>query len=69
MTVFSFVASNAPVTSWSGDVNNFIKYLTGNQGLPSSQYLITVEAGTEPFTNPAGVTSKLSVTEYSIAVN
>ncbi|KAK6505727.1 hypothetical protein TWF481_007619 [Arthrobotrys musiformis] len=69
LTVFSFVASNAPVTSWSGDVNNFIKYLTGNQGLPSSQYLTTIEAGTEPFTNTAGVKSTLKVTAYSVAVN
>ncbi|EPS41796.1 hypothetical protein H072_4280 [Dactylellina haptotyla CBS 200.50] len=66
MTVFSFVASNAPVTSWSGDLNNFIKYLTSSQGLPSSQYLNTVQVGTEPF---VGTNAKLTVTNYSVAVN
>ncbi|KAF3096229.1 hypothetical protein TWF569_001871 [Orbilia oligospora] len=69
MTVFSFVASNAPVTSWSGDLNNFVKYLTSSQGLPSGQYLNTVQTGTEPFINNAGVTAKFTVTDYSVAVN
>ncbi|KAK6519171.1 hypothetical protein TWF281_003860 [Arthrobotrys megalospora] len=69
MTVFSFVASNAPVTSWSGDLNNFIKYLTSSQGLPSGQYLNTVQTGTEPFINTAGVTAKFTVTDYSVVVN
>ena len=47
-TVFSFVASST-VTSFSADLNDFISYLTANQGLSTSQYLMSVQAGTEPF--------------------
>ncbi|KAF3903669.1 Endoglucanase-1 [Arthrobotrys entomopaga] len=66
MTVFSFVASNAPVTSWSGDLNLFLKYLESNQGLSNSQYLNTVQFGTEPF---LGTNAKFTVTNLSVAVN
>ncbi|KAK6330354.1 hypothetical protein TWF696_003450 [Orbilia brochopaga] len=66
MTVYSFVASNAPVTNWSGDLNNFIKYLTANQGVSKSQYLNTIQAGTEPF---VGTNAKLTVTNFSVTVN
>ncbi|KAG6819882.1 hypothetical protein H0H93_007761 [Arthromyces matolae] len=45
--VYSFLPTSGTVTSFSGDINLFIKYLTSNQGLSSSQYLTTLEAGTE----------------------
>jgi xyloglucan-specific endo-beta-1,4-glucanase len=47
--VFSFVASSE-ATSFSGDILTFLKYLETNQGFPSSQYLTSIGAGTEPFT-------------------
>jgi xyloglucan-specific endo-beta-1,4-glucanase len=48
-TVYSFVAMSE-ATSFSGDILNFFKYLESNEGFPSSQYLLSIGAGTEPFT-------------------
>jgi xyloglucan-specific endo-beta-1,4-glucanase len=52
MTVFSFVASPSGSTAknFSGDLKTFFTYLINNQGFPSSQYLNSIGAGTEPFT-------------------
>ena len=47
-TVFSFVAEQQ-VTHFSGDLLDFYKYLETAQSLPSSQYLVYIGAGTEPF--------------------
>ncbi|KAF2120139.1 endoglucanase A precursor [Lophiotrema nucula] len=62
MTVFSFVASSQ-VTSFSGDLMDFFKYLETNQGLSSSQVLQSVGAGTEPFT---GSNAVLTVSGFSL---
>ncbi|GMF51976.1 unnamed protein product [Phytophthora fragariaefolia] len=48
-TVYSFVASDT-VKSFSGDLMDFFTYLIDKEGFSSSQYLNTVQAGTEPFT-------------------
>ncbi|RLN90906.1 hypothetical protein BBJ28_00000323 [Nothophytophthora sp. Chile5] len=64
-TVYSFVAS-AETTSFSGDLMDFFNYLTENEGMSTSQYLTTVECGTEPFT---GTNAVLTVSSYSAAVN
>ncbi|KAG7398960.1 hypothetical protein PHYBOEH_010065 [Phytophthora boehmeriae] len=64
-TVFSFVATKT-ITNFSADLLNFLNYLVKNQGLPSSQYLLKLEAGTEPFT---GSNAKMTVSSYSAAVN
>lgn len=63
MTVFSFVATK-DVNNFSGDLNNFLKYLTSSQGLPSNQYLIHAGAGTEPFT---GSNAKLTTSAYTLS--
>jgi xyloglucan-specific endo-beta-1,4-glucanase len=63
MTVYSFVAK-ATVTSYSGDLMDFFKYLEKDQGLKDSLYLIDVQAGTEPFTGKADLT----VSSYTVAV-
>ena len=65
MTVFSFVAQNKQTTSYSGDLMGFFKYLENTQGVPSSQYLQSIGAGTEPFT---GSNAKLITTKYSVVV-
>jgi xyloglucan-specific endo-beta-1,4-glucanase len=49
MTVFSFVASSE-VTKFSGDIKSFFTYLTNSQGFPASQFLLSLGAGSEPFT-------------------
>ncbi|KAG8910049.1 hypothetical protein FRC01_006579 [Tulasnella sp. 417] len=63
-TVFSFVAPYE-ITSFSQDLLPFITYLTTNQGISSSQYLVQLQAGTEPFIGSATLTT----TAYSAIVN
>lgn len=62
MNVFSFVASS-DVKSFKGDLVEFIKYLTSNQGMPGSQILQSVGAGTEPF---SGSNAKFTTSAYSL---
>jgi xyloglucan-specific endo-beta-1,4-glucanase len=64
-TVFSFVAASE-TTSFSGDINNFLKYLTENEGVSSNNYLQSIGAGTEPFT---GSGATFSVSQYSISID
>jgi xyloglucan-specific endo-beta-1,4-glucanase len=53
--VYSFLPTSGTVTAFSGDVNAFLKYLTSNGKIASSQYLTTFQAGTEA-TSGSGVT-------------
>ncbi|KAG3112450.1 hypothetical protein PI124_g8325 [Phytophthora idaei] len=64
-TVYSFVASDT-VKSFSGDLMDFFIYLIDSESFSSSQYLNTVQAGTEPFT---GTDVTLTVSSYSVVVN
>ncbi|KAI0198224.1 concanavalin A-like lectin/glucanase domain-containing protein [Astrocystis sublimbata] len=67
MRVYSFVATSPPVTSFSSDIKEFFNYLSNSQGFPaSSQYLITLQFGTEPFT---GSSTTLNVNSWSANVN
>jgi xyloglucan-specific endo-beta-1,4-glucanase len=65
MHVYSFVASSQ-VTSFSGDIMDFINWLSTNEGYPKSQYLTSIGAGTEPFT---GSGAKLTTTAYSLTLS
>jgi xyloglucan-specific endo-beta-1,4-glucanase len=65
MHVFSFVASSQ-VTSFSGNLKDFLTYLSSNYGLSTSQYLTSLGAGTEPF---VGSNAVLTTTAYSVAIN
>ncbi|ORY55263.1 cell 12a endoglucanase [Pseudomassariella vexata] len=64
MTVFSFVAPSQ-VTSFDGDIMDFVNYLIQSQGMSSSQILQSIGAGTEPFTGSDAVftTSAFSLSE------
>lgn len=62
--VFSFLPVSGTVPSFSADLNLFFKYLTTNQGLSSTQYLTTVEAGTEATSG----TATLTTSEYSVVI-
>lgn len=64
-TVYSFVASREQ-TDFSGDINDFLTYLQQNEGLSSSQYLLSIQAGTEPFT---GENAELKTTAYSVSLS
>jgi len=64
---YSFVASS-PIESFNGDILQFFDYLTTSQGFPaSSQYLINLQFGTEPFTSTGQAT--LTVSSWSASVN
>jgi len=64
--VFSFLPSNgAWITSFNGDLNVFLKYLTSNQGVSTSQYLKTAQGGTEATSGSATLTSST----YSLVIN
>lgn len=62
-TVYSFVAQSQ-VTSFSGDIKLFLTWLASNEGLPTDQYIISLGAGSEPFT---GTDAVLSVSAYSLS--
>ncbi|KAF9465916.1 glycoside hydrolase family 12 protein [Collybia nuda] len=64
--VWSFLPSNgAAITSFSGDLNAFLKYLTSSQGVSSSQYIKTAQGGTEATTG----TATLTTSAYSLVIN
>ncbi|KAH7105869.1 glycoside hydrolase family 12 protein [Auriculariales sp. MPI-PUGE-AT-0066] len=60
--VYSFLPTSGTYTSFSGDLNLFLKYLSANQSLPNSQYLTTVQSGTEATSGSATLSSTYSVT-------
>ncbi|KLO17895.1 glycoside hydrolase family 12 protein [Schizopora paradoxa] len=63
--VYSFLPTSGTITSFSGDINAFFKYLTSNQGVSSSQYLKTAQAGTEPTSG----TGTLTTSAFSLTIN
>ncbi|KAL0581451.1 hypothetical protein V5O48_000605 [Marasmius crinis-equi] len=64
--VYSFLPTNTGtrVTSFSGDLKTFLSYLSG-QGLSQSQYLTTVQAGSEATSG----TATLTTSAYSVVIN
>ncbi|KAJ4474350.1 glycoside hydrolase family 12 protein [Lentinula aciculospora] len=64
--VWSFLpsTSGATITSFSGDINLFFNYLTTNEGLSTSQFLTTFQAGTEATSGSATLTT----TNYSVTI-
>ncbi|KAF8448373.1 concanavalin A-like lectin/glucanase domain-containing protein [Terfezia claveryi] len=68
MTVFSFVATSnrGIVSNFTGDAKTFLTYLIANQGMPTSQYVNTIQCGTEPF---LGSNAVFTVSGFSVAVN
>ncbi|KAK1994331.1 family 12 glycosyl hydrolase [Colletotrichum falcatum] len=65
MTVFSFVAPSS-VQSFTGDLKAFVSYLVASQGLPASQVLQSIGAGTEPF---VGSNAKFTTTAYTASLS
>lgn len=63
--VYSFLPSSM-ITSFSADLNLFLKYLTGKGYFATSQYLTKVQAGTEATSGQADfITSSYTVTVKS----
>ncbi|KAE8955136.1 hypothetical protein PR001_g32225, partial [Phytophthora rubi] len=65
MMVYSFVACKQ-VENFEGDFMEFFNYLVKDQGFKTSQFLIKVECGTEPF---VGNDVTMTVSKYSATVN
>ncbi|KAJ7489343.1 concanavalin A-like lectin/glucanase [Mycena latifolia] len=63
--VYSFLPTSGTITSFNADINLFFKYLTANQGLSTSQFLTTAQAGTEATSGSATLTT----TAYSLVIN
>jgi len=63
-TVYSFVAASQ-ATNFSADLKDFFTYLINSQSFPSSQYLLSIGAGTEPF---SGSNAVLTTSAYSCVV-
>ncbi|PPQ88161.1 hypothetical protein CVT25_005126 [Psilocybe cyanescens] len=56
--VFSFLPANGgSITNFSADLNTFLKYLTANQGVSTSQFLKTAQGGTEATSGSATLTT------------
>ncbi|KAG7440470.1 concanavalin A-like lectin/glucanase [Guyanagaster necrorhizus] len=56
--VYSFLtADGSAIKSFSADLMDFFDYLTSNEGLSTSQYLTTVQGGTEATSGSATLTS------------
>jgi xyloglucan-specific endo-beta-1,4-glucanase len=64
--VYSFLPASGTISSFSGDVNAFLKHLTGEGKIPSNHFLTTFEAGTEA-TSGSGVTFTTSAYSATIA--
>jgi xyloglucan-specific endo-beta-1,4-glucanase len=64
-TVFSFVARTEQ-TSFNADLLDFFEYLIHNQGMPSTQYLSQIAAGTEPF---SGSNAQLTTSDYVLSIS
>jgi xyloglucan-specific endo-beta-1,4-glucanase len=64
-TVYSFVAESE-TTSFSGDLKDFYTYLENSFSFPSSQYLLSIGAGSEPFTGSGAV---FKTSAYKCVVN
>ncbi|KAF9268439.1 endocellulase [Marasmius fiardii PR-910] len=64
--VLSFVVKDvADVTNFNVDLNEFFEYLIANQVVAPTQYIQSIQAGTEAFTGSA----VLVTSNYSVAVN
>ncbi|KAF8681437.1 Glycosyl hydrolase family 12 [Rhizoctonia solani] len=63
--VYSFVASNE-LTNYNADLKPFFTYLSSSHGVSLNQYLVALQAGTEPFQTETGT---LTTTAYTAAIN
>ncbi|KXN81679.1 putative xyloglucan-specific endo-beta-1,4-glucanase A [Leucoagaricus sp. SymC.cos] len=63
--VLSFVSASGDITNFNADLKEFFNYLVANQGVASTQYVQSIQAGTEPFTGSAN----LVIDSYSVTIN
>ncbi|KAJ7196269.1 concanavalin A-like lectin/glucanase domain-containing protein [Mycena pura] len=63
--VYSFLPTSGTVPSFNSDIMLFLNYLITNQGLSSSQFLTTLQGGTEATSGSATLTSSA----FSLVIN
>ncbi|CAL1703247.1 unnamed protein product [Somion occarium] len=61
----SQIGTASEITNFNQDLKPFFTFLTSTQGVPSSQFLVQAQAGTEPFVGSATLTTN----SYSLAIN
>ncbi|KAJ7290369.1 endocellulase [Mycena rebaudengoi] len=62
--VFSFVSAAGNLNSFNVDLNDFFKYLVQQQGVAATQFVQSIQAGTEPFVG----TANLVTSAYSVSI-
>ncbi|KAI1774531.1 concanavalin A-like lectin/glucanase domain-containing protein [Hypoxylon cercidicola] len=65
VNVFSFVTKKT-INNFKGNLVEFFNYLTKNQGVAASNYITSLQAGTEPF---SGENAVFTTSAYSISVS
>ncbi|KAJ7439329.1 glycoside hydrolase family 12 protein [Mycena latifolia] len=63
--VYSFLPTSGTITSFSADLNLFLKFLTANEGVSTSQFLTTAQGGTEATSGSATLTTSA----FSLVIN
>lgn len=61
--VLSFV-STSEIKNFNANLNEFFKYIVSKQGVPATQYIHSIQAGTEPFTGTANLLTNI----YSVSI-
>ncbi|KZV70019.1 glycoside hydrolase family 12 protein [Peniophora sp. CONT] len=62
--VLSFVSSAGDLTDFNVDLKEFFDYLVQEQGVAATQYLQSIQTGTEPFTGSAN----LNIKSFSVEI-
>ncbi|KAJ6589941.1 endocellulase [Mycena vulgaris] len=62
--VLSFVSATGNLNAFDVDLNDFFTYLVEEQGVAPTQYVQSIQAGTEPFVG----TANLVTTSYSVSI-
>ncbi|KAG2346881.1 glycoside hydrolase family 12 protein [Suillus weaverae] len=63
--VYSFLLTSGTAESFEGDIYLFLSYLIDNEGMSSSQYLTTAQAGTEATSG----TAEFTTSAYDLTIN
>ncbi|THV06229.1 endocellulase [Dendrothele bispora CBS 962.96] len=63
--VLSFKTAEGDINDFNVDLNEFFQYIVQNEGVASTQFVQSIQAGTEPFTGSAN----LVTSNYSVSIN
>jgi len=63
--VFSFVSADGNINDFSADLKDFFDFLEQSHGVAGSNYIQSIQSGTEPFTG----TADLKIASYSVTAS